>query len=75
MKKFITIVMLVDNKPIEVTISSTDTLHEFEIYTMLEKMFPRYIRINTEVDDSVYQLGYDIEYKNELSSVAIYRVN
>jgi hypothetical protein len=36
-------------------------------------MFPRYISVNTNVDNEIYQEGYNIEYKKELRAVAIYR--
>ncbi len=74
MKKFIRILLLVRKRPaIEVEIESTEGLHELEIYTILEQMFPAYIFVNTKVDDKVYQEGYNVEYKNELYAVAIYR--
>ena len=38
-------------------------------------MFPVYIFINTNVDENIYQQGYNVEFKNGLHSVAIYRSN
>lgn len=74
MKKFIRVLLLVKKRPtIEVEIESTETLHETEIYTILEQMFPAYIFLNMKVDEKVYQEGYNVEYKNELYAVAIYR--
>ena len=76
MKKFIKIVMLITNKkPITVLIDTIDGLHEVEIYNVLEKMFPVYVYVNTNVDNEVYQEGYDVEFKNGLHSVVIYRDN
>ena len=76
MKKFIRVLLLVRKQPVkEVEIEATEGLHELEIYTILEQMFPAYIFVNLKVDEKVYQEGYNVEYKNELYAVAIYRSN
>ena len=76
MKKFIRVIMLITNeKPITVEIESVEGLHETEIYDVLERMFPVYVYVNHQVDEKIYQQGYNIEYKNGLHSVAIYRSN
>jgi len=76
MKKFIKVIMLITNrKPITVEIETIDNLHEVQIYDILEGMFPAYIYVNSKVDEKIYQEGYDVEYKNGLHSVAIYRSN
>ncbi len=74
MKKFIKAILLIKHQPAkEVVIESTEVLHEAEIYAVLEQMFPAYIFLNMKVDEKVYQQGYNVEYKNELYAVAIYR--
>lgn len=76
MKNFIKVMLLITNKkPLVVEIESIGGLHEVEIYTMLEQMFPAYIFLNMNVDETIYQMGYDVDYKNGLHSVAIYRSN
>lgn len=76
MKIFIKVIMLITNKnPITVEIETIEGLHEIEIYDVLERMFPVYVYVNHQVDEKIYQQGYNIEYKNGLNSVAIYRSN
>ncbi len=74
MKKYINVILLIANqKSKQVQIDTIDGLHEIEIYTLLEQMFPVYVFVNTNVDINIYQEGYDVEFKNGLTSVAIYR--
>lgn len=74
MKKYINVILLITNqKSKQVQIDTLDGLNDIEIYTMLEQMFPAYIFVNMDVDVSVYQEGYNVEFKNGLNSVAIYR--
>jgi hypothetical protein len=74
MKKYINVILLIANqKSKQVQIDTIDGLHEIEIYTVLEQMFPVYVFVNTNVDINIYQEGYDVEFKNGLTSVAIYR--
>lgn len=74
MKKFIKVILLITNAPSrEVIIESENGLHETEIYSILEEMFPNLIYVNHNVNIEVYQQGYNFEYKNGLHSVAIYR--
>ena len=72
MKKYITIVLQIQGKPLkEVSIESADSLHELEIYSMLAKLVPTYISVN--FDDESTQEGYSYTYLNGLQSVAICR--
>ena len=74
MKKYINVILLITNqKSKRVQIDTLDGLNDIEIYTMLEQMFPAYIFVNMDVDVSIYQEGYNAEFKNGLHSVAIYR--
>ena len=74
MKKYINVILLIANqKSKQVQIDTIDGLHEIEIYTVLEQMFPVYVFVNTNVDINIYHEGYDVEFKNGLTSVAIYR--
>jgi hypothetical protein len=76
MKKYIKAILLVrGQKAREVQFDTTDNLHEMEIYTILEQMFPAYIFVNPVVDHNIYQEGYNVEFKNGLVTVAIYRSN
>jgi hypothetical protein len=76
MKKFIHVILLIEGKkPQQVQFDTTQGLHEFQIYEVLERMFPVYIFINTNVDENIYQEGYNIEFRSGLHSVAIYRSN
>lgn len=71
MKQFIRVLLFVENQPCkEVEVESTRVLHEVEVYAMLEKMFPAYLSLSTDVED---MSGYALEYKNKAYSVAIYR--
>lgn len=73
MKKFITVLLTFNNGSSTISIESLDSLHELEIYTILEKLVPAFISVNYN-DDST-QGGYSYEYKNGLHSVAILRNN
>jgi hypothetical protein len=74
MKKYINVILLITNqKSKQVQIDTIDGLNDIEIYTVLEQMFPAYVFVNTNVDINIYQEGYDVEFKNGLTSVAIYR--
>ncbi len=74
MKKLIKVVLLIKGQPSkEVDIETIEGLHETEVYAVLEQMFPAYIYLNMKVDVKVYQDGYNVEYKNGLHAVAIYR--
>jgi hypothetical protein len=76
MKKYINVLLLIEGrKPLQVQFDTTQGLHEFQIYEVLQQMFPVYIFINTNVDENIYQEGYNVEFKNGLHSVAIYRSN
>ena len=76
MKKFIHVILIIEGKkPHQVQFDTTQGLHDFQIYEVLERMFPVYIFINTNVDENIYQEGYNIEFRNGLHSVAIYRSN
>ena len=75
-KKYINVILLISNQPEkQVQFDTIEGLHEIQIYTVLEKMFPVYIYVNTNVDENIYQEGYNVEFKNGLHSVAIYRSN
>ena len=76
MKKYINVLLLIEGrKPFQVQIDTTQGLHELQIYEVLEQMFPVLIFINMNVDETIYQEGYNVEFKNGLHSVAIYRSN
>lgn len=56
---------------LQVQIDCTETLHELEIYLLLEEMFPAYINVNA--DDELQQCGYSFSFSNGALAVAIYR--
>lgn len=69
--KYIKILLQFKDKVREVSIESVNGLHELEIYLMLEKLFPHYIKVNT--DDQATQEGYSYTFESDLYSVLIYR--
>ena len=76
MKKFIKVVLLINNvKPKTIEIESTRDLHETEVYSLIEDMFPYYVHVDWQVDEDIeaYPEGYKVEYKNGLHSIAIYK--
>ncbi len=76
MKKFIKVLLVINQKQNsikEIEIESLHGLHELEIYILLEKLAPAFIKVNSDDPDSLE--GYSYEYLNGLQSVVIYRVN
>ena len=77
MKKYIHVLLSfsngIKNPSKTITIESLNSMHELEIYAILEKLVPAFILVN--YDDTSTQEGYSYEYKNGLSSVTIYRAN
>jgi hypothetical protein len=61
------------DKTREVSIESVHGLHELDIYLMLEKLFPHWIKVNT--NDETVQEGYSYTFKGSLYSVLIFRAD
>ena len=76
MRKYIEILLVTNRKEnsiLTVELESVRGMHELEIYSYLEKLFPAMISVNYDDDNS--QSGYSYEYKNGLEAVIIYRAN
>jgi len=62
-----------ENSILTVQIETVTSLHDLEIYSYLEKMFPFMVIVN--YNDENKQEGYSYEFKNGLEAVVIYRAN